>query len=655
MKIRTTPTGIRLSAKSGGNPFPPPPSGLRCAIYARKSNEDDASEELRSVTRQVERCREYASRKGWVVDNALVFSDDGISGAEFKRRPGLTALLQAAERKAFDMLVMSEPSRLGREQAETAYCLKRIADAGARVFYYLEDREAKLDDATGKFIEAVHAFGSELERERTRQRTIDGMLKRAQAGYSTGGAVYGYRRVPVYASGRQDDDGRPLPDHVDRKIEPEEANVVVGIYRMYQAGYGLTAIAKTLNGHPRRAKESAEFFGGVRPPAPRHGSGSWAGTAVREILRRPLYAGKVVWGTTRRTGAGRCRLKPVAPKVVVKREDLRIVDQATWNAVQARLKERGEAYLRQTGGRLYGRAEVSRESHYLWSGFLQCGRCGGAMLVGKKTYRPRVQSWYACSYHIKRGDTVCGNGVCAPVEALDAALLDGVEAAVLDPVALGYVLDRAAEAVRRTLADAPEQIEALRQRRAETQRKITRLVDAVADGKPPKAILEQINALEAELGRLDGEIAAVEARGRLGQLDVARAVSEVEPALAAWKDILRGNPVRARQVLRKLVAGQIVMEPLPDVHGYRGRGNSTAEWRWRERKNTFGAGGAVPIYRALPGLASPVDLEGGTSCVSLIQIPRRIRTPVIGLKVRLDILIASDTETEGCALTSSSR
>ena len=141
---------------------------MRCAIYSRKSNEDDATEELRSVTRQIERGREYAARKGWVVDHALVFSDDGVSGAEFKHRPGLTALLQAAEAKAFDVLVMSEPSRLGREQAETAYCLKRVSDAGARVFYYLEDREAKLDDATGKFIEAVHAFGSELERERTR-------------------------------------------------------------------------------------------------------------------------------------------------------------------------------------------------------------------------------------------------------------------------------------------------------------------------------------------------------------------------------------------------------------------------------------------------------------------------------------------------------
>ena len=194
---------------------PVPHGTLRCAIYARKSNEDDATEELRSVTRQVERSREYAVRKGWRSHPDLVFVDDGISGAEFQHRPGLARLLTAAEAHAFDVLVMSEPSRLGREQAQTNYVLKRLNDAGAQVWYYLEDRRAALDSAVGKFIEAVHSFGSELERERVRQRTMDGMLKRAQAGYCTGGAVLGYETVPVYTSGRHDahDIAGAAPDH----------------------------------------------------------------------------------------------------------------------------------------------------------------------------------------------------------------------------------------------------------------------------------------------------------------------------------------------------------------------------------------------------------------------------------------------------------
>lgn len=71
---------------------------------------------------------------------------------------------------------------------------------------------------------------------------------------------------------------------------------------------------------------------------------------------------------------------------------------------------------------------------------------------------------------------------CMPLAALVVRIerpgaLGSCQAAGLDPVALGDVLDRAATAVRWT--------------RAKTQRKITRLVEAVADGTPPGTILAQ--------------------------------------------------------------------------------------------------------------------------------------------------------------------
>ena len=43
---------------------PLPGDQLRCAIYARKSNEDDAADELKSVARQVAHARDYARAKG---------------------------------------------------------------------------------------------------------------------------------------------------------------------------------------------------------------------------------------------------------------------------------------------------------------------------------------------------------------------------------------------------------------------------------------------------------------------------------------------------------------------------------------------------------------------------------------------------------------
>ena len=52
------------------------------AIYARKSTDQGAvSDEQRSVTRQVEHARSFATAKGWAVDDAHIYVDDGISGA----------------------------------------------------------------------------------------------------------------------------------------------------------------------------------------------------------------------------------------------------------------------------------------------------------------------------------------------------------------------------------------------------------------------------------------------------------------------------------------------------------------------------------------------------------------------------------------------
>src|ERR671922_535629 len=174
------------------------------AIYARKSTEQSGvADEQKSVTRQIEHARAYAAAKGWTVDDAHVYVDDGISGAEFANRPGFLRLMNALqpgknglrENPIFQLLVMSEESRLGREAIETAYALKQIITAGVRVFFYLEDRERTLDSPTDKIMMSLTAFADELEREKARQRTYDAMVRKARAGHVTGGRVFGYDNV----------------------------------------------------------------------------------------------------------------------------------------------------------------------------------------------------------------------------------------------------------------------------------------------------------------------------------------------------------------------------------------------------------------------------------------------------------------------------
>jgi len=92
------------------------------AVYARKSTEQNTNDEEKSVARQIAHARAYATRNGWTVVDEHIYVDDGISGAEFIKRPGFLRLMNALKPRApFQVLIMSEESRLGREQIETAY------------------------------------------------------------------------------------------------------------------------------------------------------------------------------------------------------------------------------------------------------------------------------------------------------------------------------------------------------------------------------------------------------------------------------------------------------------------------------------------------------------------------------------------------------
>jgi DNA invertase Pin-like site-specific DNA recombinase len=187
------------------------------AIYARKSSEQDGV--------KVSHPPNTPRKRGGASIPQFIFTDDGISGAEFVARPGFVRLMNALKPKpSFQILIMSEASRLGREAIETADALKQIICAGVRVFFYLEERERTLDSPTDKVMLSLTAFADELEREKARQRTYDAMRQKAQAGYVTGGRVFGYDNVDIL--GLPDANGKPRRSHVELKVNEQEADVV---------------------------------------------------------------------------------------------------------------------------------------------------------------------------------------------------------------------------------------------------------------------------------------------------------------------------------------------------------------------------------------------------------------------------------------------
>jgi site-specific DNA recombinase len=232
------------------------------AVYARKSTDQSAvADEAKSVSRQLAHAEAYATRKGWTVRDEYVYVDDGVSGAEFANRPGFVRLMAVLKpRPPFQVLIMSEESRLGREAIETAYALKQLITAGVRVFFYLEDRERTLDSPTDKIMLSLATYADELEREKARQRVTDAMQRKAKAGHVCGGCVFGYDNVEVLGA-----DGKL--SHVARRINEAEAAIVRRIFELCADGAGLTRITKTVNADaalPHAPNRSGPVAGCIR-------------------------------------------------------------------------------------------------------------------------------------------------------------------------------------------------------------------------------------------------------------------------------------------------------------------------------------------------------------------------------------------------------
>ncbi len=511
------------------------------AIYARKSTDQNVADEEKSVTRQVECARAYATSKGWAVTDAHVYIDDGISGAEFEKRPGYVALMASlTQRPPFQVLILMDQSRLGRSTREIPYALGRIMDAGVRVFCYLTDSEIQGATETDQFMLAAMAYVDGMHREQAVQRTRDAMRRKAERGHVAGGTVYGYTNQRV-------------ADHVERVPVPAQAEVIRRIFRDVAKGDGFCRIAKGLNAE------------GIPSPTRR----GWAISGVRELVMRELYRGRQVYGRTRwerRKGTKRKVQVPASEWLTAEVPALRIVDEALWEAAHRRLAETRAVYARLTDGRLIGRPEGHVESPYLFTGFLRCKTCGGTVQVAKQPSRGTVLTYYRCATLRERGETRCATGVRARLSRLEAAILATLERDVLAEDVLIAVMERTIARQVAAAAQQPGRRAVVAGELAEVRVRIGRYVEALGAGVAVEEIRGQLSVCKLREQVLLGELAE---RSPLIAPLLDRA--KLRARLLEWHGLLRQTPQVARQLLRKLLPEPILLEPVPEGVHFRGR------------------------------------------------------------------------------------
>ncbi len=527
------------------------------AIYARKSTEQNGvGDEEKSITRQIEHAKTYAALKGWTVPDDYVYVDDGISGAEFVKRPGLLRLMNSLKPKpAFQILIMAEESRLGRQRVETEWVLLQLAKANVRVFYYFDDREARIDNATSSFIEGVRLYAAEMERDKARQRTHDALVRKARAGYVAGGSVYGYDNIEVTVSDAVT--GKPKRLHVERRMNEAEAAVIREIFEKAAAGWGTRRIAHDLN---RR--------GVLAPPPRRTGRPrAWAPSTIYAMLTRSLYRGEVTWNRTRKRdawGIKRQTGRAESEWVQLERPDLRIISEPLWQAVRERFRDTRASYLRATNGQLWGRPANGIESRYLLTGLAQCGLCGGSLIVHSRASGGRRANAYLCSYHHLRGSTVCPGGLVLPMDLTNEAVLKTIEQEILHPDVVRRALRRVLGELNAPTDTVVPHRTALQAELAVLEQELARLAAAIAQGGELKPLVDGIQGREQRRRALQTELAGLEGLRPVSARDLQDIQQQMEVRLADWRGLLRRQVVQSRQILRKLLVGRIVFRQRED-------------------------------------------------------------------------------------------
>src|ERR1700730_1714103 len=100
---------------------------MKAALYARFSTD---LQRAASIEDQFRNCRKRAELEGWKI--VATFADAAMSGSD-ANRPRYRAMLEAAARHEFDVLIVDDLSRLTRDSVECERAIRRLEFSGVRI------------------------------------------------------------------------------------------------------------------------------------------------------------------------------------------------------------------------------------------------------------------------------------------------------------------------------------------------------------------------------------------------------------------------------------------------------------------------------------------------------------------------------------------
>lgn len=488
----------------------------QAAIYPRKSRENAST-----LEGQINACVEWCNRNGVEYE---IFREDGSASSEDWSRPKLQEMIKAVENLEFDLVVVTEQTRICRDDMFPVF--KNILKETETLFVTADNNsifnfENPDDELKSDILQAV----GKNELSRTKIRLKRGTVQAAKKGDWQG------KKSPM---------GYEYDKNTKRLRKTAEAEVIKQIFDLYLNGFSTVAIEHKFNHEGVLAHHKVK---GEMVPV------TWGKSTVSRVLQNITYAGHTLFGKTKMKSVKGKKVKVPNEEefqILVKNTHEPIVSEEDWEKVQALMKSR-----RLTPPAL-------KIPKHTYSGLIACANCGKhhSFERGQNGFW-RVSSCQARKYNEDFTKyKMCGNSGCdiRKFEALFYLALEDIKSQVSSYKEL-IKQAKSSNTLEKAKDHQKEQKQLLLQKLKKKRKNILTMIEEEmyepeeipAKKEQTKELQNQIKDLEAEIKDLD----TIKEESESESID--RVIQNIEKFLSGQKSNNKMDEREANELLSKII------------------------------------------------------------------------------------------------------
>lgn len=435
-------------------------NGIRAAIYARYSSDNQREE---SITAQLRACNEYAKRKGYIV--VREFTDEEYS-ARTDNRPAFQEMINAAKADGFDVLICHKIDRFARDRYDDAYYKRILKKAGVTIEYV----EQNIDGSPESIIlESVLVGMAEYYSRNLAREALKGMRENAYQAKHNGGKP-------------------PLGYDVDKDqkyiINEQEAAIVRYIFNRYAEGITYGQLIAELDNRGWQTKTGGRF----------------GKNSLHDLLKNQKYIGNYTFG---RVVGGRSEKrnnhKNDEKMIVIDGAIPAIVDKATWDAVQERMKSREK------------KGAQHAKQIYLLSGLVYCS-CGCTMVGNRFTSKiSGVYSYYQCNRRMRQNTQSGCTAGKVKKEWLEALVLAYLQDNLFSEEGARAFVNKINQAIEVNSTNHRLELDALEKEKTGILKKIDNLLSLAEAGEIDDLLKERLKQNKNRLNTINFRLTEIQA------------------------------------------------------------------------------------------------------------------------------------------------